>query len=1215
LDDPVPVSRSGASVDPDGSKPWRVFVSYTRELADFPATQSYVAAVKAAISATGHVVVDMAECGPIDTAPAATCVEMVRGCDVFVAILGARHSPPVADRPEVSYTELEFDTATDSALDRLAFLLEPGAAATISPETSADQENQKADRFRQRVKGSVLRTAPFASPEQLSQLVRRSLEQLAATRARIEDGIEHVRRPGESPPWESKLVNPLPAREPAWFADRDRQTQLLIDFLTDPHLRLLTVTGRGGNGKTALVCRLLRGPAAGALPGSNPPDLGGVTADDIIYLSPNGRHTLSYQNLVGDLARVLPSEIAKEIQRLYQNPANTPAQVMSALLEKFAPGIAVVVFLDNLESVLDTSAGCLRDRALHEALVTVLTSAQPTVKVIVATRVTPTELRSVRPAAQQQLPLDDGLGTPYAENVLRALDSDGCLGLRDAPVEVLSSVREQTRGFPRALEAILATDPTLNLTDVLDAVADVGPDQIIEVLVAKAYDHLDRPAQHVLQALAVYPTPVFPVGVDFLLQPYIPTVNTAPILGRMARRELARSDGEQYYLRPVDRAYILGRIPAGAPGDAPPAYTLTALRVRAAEYYAQIRRPPATWSSLDDIRPQLVEFDLRCDAGEFDTAATILADIDTDYLQVWGHYRTLIDLHARIHLKISNPDLQAGHLSNFGIAHFTLGDYPMAISLYEDALRIARETGNLRGQANELVHLGNCHFNAKDYPMAIGLYEEALRIDEAVGHLAGQANDLGNLGDCHFSLGDSRKAIGLHEDALRIDRTTGNRPGQCADLGNLGLAHFALGHFQKAADLHQEALHIATQIGDAQSQADQLGNLGLAHFALGDYQKAADLHQEALHIATQIGDAQSQADQLGNLGNCHFSLGDYDKAIELYEQALSIDHQGGRRKDEARTLANLGSCHYALGDYTRAISLYEQALGIDQRIGRRRGEADDLGDLGLAHYRLGDYPKAINLALGALAIVRQIGNRQGEADQLGNLGNAHFALGDYQEATALHEVALRIAREISDHYLQATSAIYLARVNLACGEAGPAVSLLQEAIRIADTAGDIEPRVQARSTLARARLLEGQPVPALALTGQARDLNYPTEQASLWLLEAIALLHLGRAGAHQSFQAALAEAERMLAMASSNVDALHERALACAGLVVTGDPDRAGEAAQMFTQARAVTAAAGVTAEVAALLEVLAGRDNQGLLAQCRAALHTENGQPEASDR
>jgi len=71
-----------------------------------------VAAAERAVSAEGHVIVDMADFPAADQASARLCAERVRGCDVYVGILGTRYDSPVRDMPEVSYTELEFDTAT-----------------------------------------------------------------------------------------------------------------------------------------------------------------------------------------------------------------------------------------------------------------------------------------------------------------------------------------------------------------------------------------------------------------------------------------------------------------------------------------------------------------------------------------------------------------------------------------------------------------------------------------------------------------------------------------------------------------------------------------------------------------------------------------------------------------------------------------------------------------------------------------------------------------------------------------------------------------------------------------------------------------------------------------------------------------------------------------------------------------------------------------------
>ena len=144
----------------------RVFVSHTSELRDFPAGRSYVAAVERATSACGHVIVDMADFPAADQVPAELCRERVRGCKVYVGGAGHPVRPPVRNEPEVSYTELEFDTATEAGLDRLVFLLDaddPGVG--IPPNRLIGCEYGGAsDAFRQRVRDSGLVTGVVCEP-------------------------------------------------------------------------------------------------------------------------------------------------------------------------------------------------------------------------------------------------------------------------------------------------------------------------------------------------------------------------------------------------------------------------------------------------------------------------------------------------------------------------------------------------------------------------------------------------------------------------------------------------------------------------------------------------------------------------------------------------------------------------------------------------------------------------------------------------------------------------------------------------------------------------------------------------------------------------------------------------------------------------------------------------------------------------------------------
>ena len=198
---------------PDMGTRWRVFVSHTSELRNFPAGgKSYIAEAERAISAAGHVAVDMADFPAADQPAAELCEQRVGGCDVYVGVLGTRYGSPVADRPEVSYTELEFDAATAAGLPRLVFLLDTDAADVGIPLAQLIDHafGARQEAFRRRVQASGLVTQSFASPDQLGRLVERSLRELTAAR---QDA-------GPLPPDSVLRVWNVPPRNPG-FTGRD----------------------------------------------------------------------------------------------------------------------------------------------------------------------------------------------------------------------------------------------------------------------------------------------------------------------------------------------------------------------------------------------------------------------------------------------------------------------------------------------------------------------------------------------------------------------------------------------------------------------------------------------------------------------------------------------------------------------------------------------------------------------------------------------------------------------------------------------------------------------------------------------------------------------------------------------------------------------------------------------------------------------------------
>lgn len=151
----------------------RVFLSYTSELAG-----SFVKAAEEAVIAEQHLSIHMRDFAASDQTPADYCREEVQEADVYVGLLGFRYGSPVRGRPELSYVELEYESA--EAMPRLLFLLRERPNAVI-------EERQRA--FRQRVQDRVdaETTKTFESPADLKYEIARALQKIEARRRAEED--------------------------------------------------------------------------------------------------------------------------------------------------------------------------------------------------------------------------------------------------------------------------------------------------------------------------------------------------------------------------------------------------------------------------------------------------------------------------------------------------------------------------------------------------------------------------------------------------------------------------------------------------------------------------------------------------------------------------------------------------------------------------------------------------------------------------------------------------------------------------------------------------------------------------------------------------------------------------------------------------------------------------------------------------------------------
>jgi tetratricopeptide (TPR) repeat protein len=870
----------------------------------------------------------------------------------------------------------DFERGLAELRDNLRWLRTPeGQLSELEVRLAeAERELQRADpKLRTRIEGELADLGEQI--ERHRRLVANPRAVFEQTEARIAAAIDRERqpeRPLEAAP-RAKFVNAPPMTAPTYFQGRDVETGLIGEFLRADGFRLMWVVGRGGVGKTTMVCRLLK-----ALEVGRPPDdLGELAVDGIVYLSSFGPHPVDFSHLFSDLCRLLPEDVAALLLERYRDPQETPAALMRALLEAFPTG-RWVLMVDSFEDVVDSDGIGLTETALEEALATALRAPNHGLKILITSRVTPRSLLLVQPSVQRRLNLDEGLPSPHAEDVLRSMDPEGSLGLRDAPEELLARARERTRGFPRALEAlaaILAADRDTTLSELL-ADAERMPENVVEALIGEAFNRIDPRAQQVMHALAIYPGPVPPVAVDYLLQPYVPAIDSTPVLARLVNMQFVRRDAGRYYLHQVDRAYALERIPVGEPRDRfaePLPFSHFALRERAADYFQQTRSPRDGWRTLDDLAPQLAEFELRFQLGDYVSAASVLLEVSHEYLQRWGHVRFARDLHEGLQGYLEDDaSTNAANLIELGSCYFELGDPARGIEFYEAARAVVRKIGDRQGEALIQANIGVGYAMLGDTRRALGLYEEALVISREIGDRQGEAAALGHLGAGYAELSDNRRAIDHYEQALVISHEIRDLAGEGALLGNLGRAYAALGETERAIKLDERALAIAREIGHRRAEAGNLGNLGRAYAALGETERAIELHEQALVIAREIGDRSGEGAVLGNLGRAYAALGETERAIEFHEQALYVAREIGHRRAEAENLRDLASCRATLDQVSPAIDRYEAAIAIDRELGDSRAEAVDLGSLADVWLRLGNSEQAERYYLEALTIAERL---------------------------------------------------------------------------------------------------------------------------------------------------------------------------------------------------------------------------------------------------
>ena len=403
-------------------------------------------------------------------------------------------------------------------------------------------------------------------------------------------------------------------------------------------------------------------------------------------------------------------------------------------------------------------------------------------------------------------------------------------------------------------------------------------------------------------------------------------------------------------------------------------------------------------------------FSGRAEAGDLQSVSNeALQALDaSDYMKALEKGQEALELAKHS----GNKQAVGAFLSFLGLVSSDMGKFDEALEYYEEALKIKKEIGDPKSTRSVLAGLGNIYSNLGRYEKALGYFKEAREIDQEIENRQSMAADLGNMGIACSHLGRFDEALGYFKEALAIDKDIGDRKGIAVDLGNIGSVQSSVGQYEEALKNHEEALSIQRELGDRTGIGADLVNIGIIHLNLGHYEKALKYFEDALAIRKEIGDRKGTAAVLTSIGNIYSSLDRYEKALEYHEEALAIHKDTGDRQGIGAASSNIGTVYRELGRYEKALGYFEGSLAIRKEVGDRKGIGADLGNIGVIYSDLGRYKDALSYCEESLAVYRDIGDRKGIGAELGNLGIVYSNLGQYKNALGYYEESLAIDKEI-----------------------------------------------------------------------------------------------------------------------------------------------------------------------------------------------------------
>ena len=248
-------------------------------------------------------------------------------------------------------------------------------------------------------------------------------------------------------------------------------------------------------------------------------------------------------------------------------------------------------------------------------------------------------------------------------------------------------------------------------------------------------------------------------------------------------------------------------------------------------------------------------------------------------------------------------------------------------------LRLPAAAAPTKPRARALFSAGVLAAEQGDYVSADAFIKESLDIARQVHDPQGAAVSLNALAVNARDRGDVGLAGSLFEESLALWRESGDQKAVARSLSNLATIAKLQGDNVRARSLYAECYSIFRDLGDRTGVAWSLNSQGDVARDQGDSAAAQELYEQGLAIFRELDDRWGIAGTLADLGSLAREQEDYSTAHSMYRESIKLFQELDHKRGVARLLECFACTASAQLEAERSLRLAGAAAALRKNIG------------------------------------------------------------------------------------------------------------------------------------------------------------------------------------------------------------------------------------------------------------------------------------------